>query len=143
MSENALVLALMIVGVLLIAAVLMLLFQFRHRFGLQESSLIGEVSPVAKAARPVPDGRKRGVLIVAGRRFEFFYKPAEEDEVVRLMELIKHSLALLKETQYPDIIASRAKECETLMKRLPSHTSLDGIQVQEMLDTFRQYVSTL
>lgn len=121
----------------------MMVFQLRHRFGMQEKSLLGEVAAVPKTVRPAADGRKRGVLIVAGQRYEFFYDPKEEEEVVRLMELIKHSLLLLKETKYPDIIASRAKEGEALMKRLPSLTSLDAGQMQQMIERFREYAQSL
>lgn len=140
MNETVLLLAVLIFGVLLVGAMVILVMQLRHRFALEEKKpALKEVKKPIKAKTDL----KKAVLIVNSEEFEIYYKPENQDDVIRLTELIKHSLALLKETKYRDIIASRAKECETLIKQLPKFTSLNRSELDLILEQLKEFVDSL
>ena len=140
MNETVLLLAVLIFGVLLVGAMVILVMQLRHRFALEEKKpALKEAKKPAKAKTDL----KKAVLIVNSEEFEIYYKPENQDDVIRLTELIKHSLALLKETKYRDIIASRAKECETLIKQLPKFTSLNRSELDLILEQLKEFVDSL
>lgn len=139
MNETVLLLAVVIFGLLLAVAMVILVMQLRHRFELEEKKPAAKPQP----KQPLKSDLKRAVIIVNGEEFEIFYKPSDEKEVIRLTELIKHSLSLLKETKYKDIIASRSKECETLIKQLPKVTTLKQSELNRILEQLREFVNSL
>ncbi|MDR2152791.1 MAG: hypothetical protein LBO72_08220 [Helicobacteraceae bacterium] len=149
MKEANLTLLLIAVGAMLIVTVVVILWQLKSRFGLkqepQESTKTSDrvQTPIKTAKSEAPKRRESGELIVAGKRFTFEYEKAREGEAKRALELIKTSLALLKESKYADIVSSRARECETLIKKLKGVTSLDEIAIGEIVERFREYAENL
>ncbi|GHV03376.1 hypothetical protein AGMMS50229_02340 [Campylobacterota bacterium] len=145
MNDGVVAVALLALGGLLIASVVVILLHVKRKA--QENEELAELAKATtvapKAAPKAKSNRKNGLLVINNRRFEFSFKREEEDDVGRLMGLIKHSLSLLKETKYKDIIASRAKECETLIKQLDKLTDLDKMAMQEILDCFKEYANGL
>ncbi|GHS86727.1 hypothetical protein FACS189487_01530 [Campylobacterota bacterium] len=154
--ESALV---AVVGLLLLIAFVAILWQLKSRFGAQGEPLeIEKIKPRAargsvkesaaataskEAAAAKKSGLKKGALIVAGKTFEFEYDEQSEQEARKLLDLIKHSLALLKETKYADIVNSRARECEALIKKLKTCTKLDELAIGEITSHFREYAAQL
>ncbi len=137
LDDTRVVIALVGLGLLMVAVVIWLMFQMRKRSHDTPHRAAPTPAPAPVAAKK--RGRKRGELIVAGEHFGFDYSDRDEAEVVRLIELIKHSLSLLGETQHADIVASRAKETETLMKQLRHSARFEPGGLDEMLQLFRRY----
>ncbi|MDR2638876.1 MAG: hypothetical protein LBC09_03445 [Helicobacteraceae bacterium] len=149
METTALSFLLIALGATLIVAVIAILWQLKYRFGgAQEpqeplDSYDRPAAKTAEAKRAAVNARKAGALVVAGKRFIFDYKQTNEIEVKRVLDLIKGSLALLKESKYPDVVSSRARECEGLIKKLKGITSLDEGAIGEIVDRFKQYAQKL
>jgi hypothetical protein len=140
-DDTRVVMALAALGLLMIGVVIWLLFQISRR-----SRPVFEArtpKPVAKAPEKATRKRKRGELVVNGEHFGFDYSNMDEPEVVRLVELIKHSLSLLGETQYADIVASRAKETEGLMKQLRYTARFEAGELDRMIGIFRDYAKEI
>lgn len=138
MNETVLLIAVLIFGALLIIGMILLVLQLRHRFVLEETK-----RPQSKPSSKPKNTDKKVILLVNSREFEVFYKEKDGSEVTRLTELIKYSLTLLKDTKYPDIIASRAKETESLIKQLPKITTLSAKDLNEILSEFREFVASI
>lgn len=138
MNETVLLIAVLIFGALLIIGMILLVLQLRHRFVLEETK-----RPQSKPSSKPKSIDKKVILLVNSREFEVFYKEKDGSEVTRLTELIKYSLTLLKDTKYPDIIASRAKETESLIKQLPKITTLSAKDLNEILSEFREFVASI
>ena len=141
-DETFVVIALAGLGILLVAVVIWLLLMVRGRSGQWPVSSAETTAPASKPDQPKRK-KKRGLLVVCGERFEFDYNSADEPEVVRLVELIKHSLVLLDESQYADIVASRAKETQTLMKQLRHNTRFEPGDLERMIKIFTDYAKEL
>lgn len=138
MNETVLLIAVLIFGALLIIGMILLVLQLRHRFVLEETK-----RPQSKPSSKPKSIDKKVILLVNSREFEVFYKEKDGSEVTRLTELIKYSLTLLKDTKYPDIIASRAKETESLIRQLPKITTLSAKDLNEILSEFREFVASI
>ncbi|MDR0664602.1 MAG: hypothetical protein LBF86_03675 [Helicobacteraceae bacterium] len=146
MEEAGLSLLLIALGAALIITVIVILWQLRSRFGGGVEPIESDERPQSKAKETKQETinrRKSGALIVAGKRFAFSYDESKEEDVKRLINLIKSSLALLKESKYPDIVFSRARECEGLIVKLKGITGLDEIAIGEIVDCFKEYVDKL
>ncbi|MDR1450949.1 MAG: hypothetical protein LBI57_01250 [Helicobacteraceae bacterium] len=147
MDETLLPTLLIAFSVALICAVIVIVWQLGSRFNVDRKSETKRGRDQANAEdEQKPDTsslRKSGTLVVAGKRFQFNYDAADSADVKRLLDLIKTSLALLKESKYPDIVSSRARECEGLIKKLRGVTSLNSIAIGEISDRFRAYVEDL
>ncbi|MDR3163277.1 MAG: hypothetical protein LBT81_05420 [Helicobacteraceae bacterium] len=141
-GNNALLIAVALLGLFLIVSVVMITVQTRRNSAAPEGK-----AAVAASEKTLPkgkSGRKSGVLIVAGRRFSFNYKERDDESVTRLLDLIKHSLQLIKESKYKEVIASRVAECEALLKKLGGViTFSEGGSMDDILDHFASYVKTL
>ncbi|MDR1911012.1 MAG: hypothetical protein LBQ52_01520 [Helicobacteraceae bacterium] len=144
MNETYLSLLLIALSLALIAMFIAVLWQLRSRFGAERRALEEySPAPIKQEPKTVKSSRKRGTIVIARARYEFDYNVADEESVKKLLDLIKSSLALLKESKYPDIIASRARECEALIKRLKEHTNLRGAAIAEIVERFRRYASNI
>jgi hypothetical protein len=146
-SETILSIALIALGAALVVAVVAIVWQLKSRFGVKQNPF-GDADAQTKAPqkaepRSAASRKKKGALVVAGERYEFDYDGAEEENVKRTLDLIKSSLILLKESKYPDIIASRARECAGLIKRLKRITDLDEIAIGEIVERFEEYADSL
>ncbi|MDR0747854.1 MAG: hypothetical protein LBE89_08230 [Helicobacteraceae bacterium] len=139
MDDNALLIAIALLGLFLIVAVVMIAVQTRRNPATLEEKAAEAAAPPKRAAK-----RKSGVLIVAGKKFSFDYREKDEESVARLLGLIKNSLQLIKESKYKEVIASRAAEGESLLKKLGGViTFSDDGSMDDILDCFAQYVKTL
>ena len=127
-----------ILGVVLISAVMIIVLQLRRRRA-QTDAPAPQAAPARKAKRK-PNS---GVLTVNGQDFEFAYKPQDEDEVAKTLTMVRHSIALVKESKYSDVRASRTKESESLIRRLEGCTSLDKGAIKQILTAFYEYAASL
>ncbi|MDR2906083.1 MAG: hypothetical protein LBU73_09030 [Helicobacteraceae bacterium] len=141
-----------VVGLILIVSFAAILWQLKSRFGAGTNSLppIAPIKPAVKtpaannaSKTPPPSGKRHGSITIAHKTFEFYYKISDEAEAKKLLELIKQSIALMKESKYPDIAKSRAKESESLIRRLKSCTDLDEIKVSEIAEYFKESANAL
>ncbi|MDR3347178.1 MAG: hypothetical protein LBN32_01050 [Helicobacteraceae bacterium] len=142
MNDSLLALTIAILCALLLMSIVIILMHLKSKaaFGAEAQ----EGAPNAqRATSKKARGNKNGKLIVGDREFEFSYSVINSDDVKRQIGLIKHSLALLKESKYPDIIASRAKECEALISKLDTITTLNKSAIDDILANLKAHVNSL
>jgi len=134
MNASTLELTLIVLGILLVGVVVFLAFSLRR-----PPIAVLSAEPAADKSVEKPKARVThlGVITINEVRFEFDYEEADQEEVKRLVDLIRKSIVLAGESRYEDIVNSRISELRGLLKKLGERSTLDAYQQQEMQELVR------